>query len=122
LVFRLQYKERKFLFTGDIEKTGEEQMLAQGGDLRADVLKVAHHGSRTSTMGPFLENVKPAIALVSSGSNNAFGHPHGDVLKRLAGAGTSVWRTDEQGRISVYSDGRRLRLETYRWPLGRGLE
>ena len=89
----------RLLLTGDIEREAELELLH--GDLRADVLKVAHHGSKSSTMRPFLEAAAPRIALISCGYHNSFGHPHRSVVERLERSGARVWSTDRSGTITV---------------------
>ena len=85
LVFKLEYKEFKMLFTGDIEKVTEETLLKmyKSNELNSNVLKVAHHGSKSSSTEKFLEEVDASIALIGVGENNKFGHPNDDVLSRL---------------------------------------
>ena len=90
----------------------------EGADIRADVLKVGHHGSKTSTIQPFLDAVAPSIALISDGFENSFGHPNKDVLARLNARHTAVLRTDLDGLITVKTDGRRLMMDTERWSNG----
>jgi len=107
-VLLLEHGAVRMLLPGDIETPVEERLLAAGADLRAHVLKVAHHGSGTSSTGAFLEAVQPWLALVSVGADNTYGHPDPDVLTRLAPA--AVRRTDRDGRIEVLSDGRRVWL------------
>jgi len=115
LAFRVQFGERSFLLTGDMERPMEGILLAENAHLRADVLKVGHHGSKTSTIQPFLDAVGPSVALISDGYENSFGHPHKDVLARLRERHTGILRTDQDGLISVRTDGQRLFLETMRW-------
>jgi competence protein ComEC len=108
-VLRVSYGERAVLLVGDTEHEEEGTLLA--GDrarLRADVLKVGHHGSRTSTTPAFLAAVSPAHAVVSAGCRNRFGHPHPQTLATLAAAGVHVWRTDHDGAVTVTTDGRSL--------------
>ena len=93
-------------------------MLDAGETPRADVLKVAHHGSRTSTTEEFLSAVAPTFAIVSAGFENSYGHPHPDILDRLERHHAVVLRTDLDGLITVRSDGRRLFLGTYNGFLG----
>ncbi len=120
LVLRLTYGKRSFLLTGDIERQVEAGLVASGAPLQADVLKVAHHGSRTSTLPEFLERARPAVAVVSAGFENQFGNPHPDVVARLEAAHASVLRTDLWGFVSVRSDGQRLFIDAWRWrPRGR---
>ena len=84
LVAKLEYKEFKMLFTGDVEQIAEEKILNKYTDiLESTILKVAHHGSKTSTIKGFVQAVKPQIALIGVGVNNKFGHPNNDVIKRL---------------------------------------
>jgi competence protein ComEC len=106
VVLRLALGEVSFLLTGDIERSGETALLANGGDLRSTVLKVAHHGSDGSTLPPFLTAAEPAIAVISAGAENAYGHPSPSVLLRLAGI--PILRTDENGSVRFSTDGRRL--------------
>lgn len=98
-VLKITYKEISVLFTGDAEKTSEKEMLTNGRNVKAEVLKVAHHGSITSTGEDFLEAVSPEYAVISLGENNDYGHPHKEILERLDGKGVNVLRTDIQGTI-----------------------
>ncbi len=111
LVLKLTYKDLDVLFTGDIEKEAEGILVDSGADLEADVLKVAHHGSITSTSDFFLNKVIPKAAIISVGSNN-FGHPSDIVLERLRSSRTAVYRTDEHGAVILTSDGKRFRIKT----------
>jgi competence protein ComEC len=123
LVLRASYGNQSFLLTGDIEKRAEQVLLA--GPLLGPqtVLKLAHHGSRTSTSPQFLDRVQPAFAIVSSGYRNSYGHPHPDVVRRLERHGVSVLRTDQDGLVSVATDGERIFVSTFRWErLGRNLD
>lgn len=117
LVLRLTYGRTSFLLTGDIERQVESRLLSAGLLQKTDVLKVAHHGSKSSSTAEFMDAVQPAFALISDGTGNVFHHPHPDVLQRLRERGVSTWRTDLQGQISLFSDGRRIGLQTYAWPL-----
>jgi competence protein ComEC len=102
----------RLLLVGDAERPEEEWLVARYGDsLRADVLKVGHHGSSTSSSGPFLDAVKPSIALVSVGVGNSYGHPSPQVMATLASRGAQVLRTDRLGTIVVRTDGRRLLVD-----------
>lgn len=114
LVFRLQYGTVRLLFTGDIEQTTERWLVASGLDLRADVLKVPHHGSKTSTTPAFVQQVQPRVGIISTGAGNPFGHPHAQTLATLAAHGVEVWRTDQQGAITLTSDGRSYQLRAVR--------
>lgn len=111
----------RMLLTGDAEASEEAWLLAHSrGVLRADVLKVAHHGSNTSTTDAFLAAVQPRLALVSVGAHNSYGHPDAEVLQRLAAAAIPTLRTDLAGTIVVRTDGTRLEVEARgeRWTVG----
>lgn len=110
-VLKVTYKSKSFLFTGDAEKASENDMLADGTSLRADVLKVGHHGSSSSTSKAFLDAVKPSYAVISVGKNN-YGHPNSGILTRLKNANTSVLRTDQKGTITAISDGNKITFTT----------
>ncbi len=99
LVCKINYYNFKMLFTGDIEKIAESQLLDE--ELSADLLKVGHHGSKTSTTQEFLNKVNPQIALIGVGENNKFGHPNDDVIKRLQEKGVKIFRTDLNGEINI---------------------
>ena len=116
LVLAATYGSHRFLLTGDVEEKGESALLesAAGGIGPSQVLKVAHHGSRTSTHPRFLDRVRPWFALVSAGYRNPYRHPHETVVKRLEDRGIVVLRTDVEGAITVTSDGKRLRVGTFR--------
>jgi competence protein ComEC len=96
----------RVLFMGDAEAETERWLLARGEDLHAQVLKVAHHGSRYSSGARFLRAVAPELAVVSCGPGNEYHHPHRATLERLARMGVRVWRTDVDGTLSLASDGR----------------
>lgn len=104
----------RFLLTGDAELATEARLLSAPESLRADVLKVAHHGSGFSSSLRFLEAVAPSLAVVSSGSGNDYGHPHANALARLLGVGARILRTDIHGTVSVTSDDRGLTVATER--------
>jgi competence protein ComEC len=107
-----RFGQVRILFVGDAERPEEDWLLARYGDsLRADVLKVGHHGSSTSSSGPFLDAVRPRIALVSVGAGNSYGHPSPAVMATLAERGAQVLRTDRLGTIVVRTDGQRLRVD-----------
>ncbi len=122
IVLKISYKNKSFLFAGDIEKEVEDELRGQpplnslpvassgqalkgDGILEADVLKIAHHGSDTSSSDSFFERVKPSFAVISLGANNDFGMPSLRVLKRLERIGAKVYRTDIDGDIIMESDG-----------------
>ena len=114
LVLSVSYGETTFLFTGDMEYEAEIDLVESGADLSADVLKVGHHGSSSSTGYRFLREVMPAYAVISVGDGNSYGHPTEAVLSRLSDAGVAVYRTDLNGDIIVRSDGTNLTFETER--------
>ncbi|MEZ5401490.1 MAG: ComEC/Rec2 family competence protein [Bryobacteraceae bacterium] len=115
LTLRIGYGERSFLLTGDVEKQMEHRMVQDGRVAAVDVLKVAHHGSKTSTTQEFLEAARPKWAIVSDGADNQFGHPHPDTVARLREHGVAVLRTDDAGLIRMRTDG-------HRWLFARGAD
>ncbi|MGH7655820.1 MAG: DNA internalization-related competence protein ComEC/Rec2 [Gemmatimonadaceae bacterium] len=110
-VMLVQYDGVRFLLTGDAEAPEEAWLVAHArGDLHADVLKVGHHGSPTSSSDAFLDAVHPRLALVSVGAGNSYGHPSSEVMRDLTERGATVLRTDQLGTIVVRTDGRTLRV------------
>ena len=108
---RLVFEDNSFLFTGDLYKSGEEKLLDRGLYIDSDVLKVCHHGSKTSTSEKFLEKVTPEIAVISVGEENHYGHPHPEVLEVLNKYGIKVLRTDRGGDIKIISDGKNIKIK-----------
>ncbi len=111
VVLRLQYGERSILFTGDAEEKSEEDMVERYGAtdaLKADVLKIGHHGSRTSTSEELLSLVDPAYAVISCGVDNTYSHPHEETIHRLALCGIETYRTDTDGTVVLLTDGENL--------------
>ena len=108
VVLKLRFRERSILLTGDIEKKAEAALVAAPPDLRADVVKVAHHGSRTSSTDAFVSATKPRFAIISVGQDSIFGHPHGEVVERWKRVGADVLTTGKCGTISVNTDGKNL--------------
>ena len=100
--------ETAFLFTGDAEETAEKDILQAGYDLQADVLKVGHHGSSTSSSQAFLQAVKPKYAVISVGVGNSYHHPEEEALQRLQSIGAEIYRTDLQGDIVCTTDGKNI--------------
>ena len=116
IVLRVVYGDVSFLLTGDIFVEGEREMLSQGVDVRSNVLKVPHHGSRTSSSPEFIEQVSPSVAVISVGADNRFGHPHTEtleVLERYAPE-ARVMTTRDHGTIRFVTDGATLSVETER--------
>ena len=111
IVCRLVYGKISFLLTGDAPKSAEYQLLAKQVNLDSDILKVAHHGSKTSTTNYFLEAVSPAIAVIQVGRDNKFGHPHREVLDDLNQQNIKILRTDLLGDIKILSNGMRYKIE-----------
>lgn len=99
IVAKLSFGENSFLLTGDLSLSGEGKILNLDEDITADVLKVAHHGSRSSTSDKFLDKISPQDAIVSVGKGNSYGHPHKEVLEKLKNRTIRIWRTDEVGNI-----------------------
>lgn len=114
LVLRVDYGETSFLFTGDMEREAEADLMADGCALSATVLKVGHHGSDTSSSYPFLWEVMPRYAVISVGEGNSYGHPSEAVLSRLYDAGSEVYRTDLLGTVTAVSDGVQVSFTTQR--------
>jgi len=113
LVLRVRYGNRSFLLCGDAERPIERRMLEENEIARTDVLKVAHHGSRTSSTEDFLEAANPAFAVISVGLDNSYGHPNQDVVERLLAHHVGLFRTDRQGLVTVLTDGRKLSVESF---------
>ena len=105
VAFILQYKRFRMLFTGDAGVAAEQRFLNEGIDLRADVLKVGHHGSAYSSSRAFIDAVRPEYAIISVGRHNMFGHPAPSTIERLQQSGARAYRTDQNGAVSVVSDG-----------------
>ena len=101
----LKYKSFELMLTGDIEAKVERRLILEGYDLDSDVLKVGHHGSKTSTTEEFLSEVSPEVAVIQVGADNRYGHPTEEVLKRLDSFGIKHYRNDLNGDIAVISDG-----------------
>lgn len=105
LVMRLEYGDTSFLFTGDMTSKAERDLVEDGADLKCDVLKVGHHGSSGSSSYRFLYEVQPKIAVISCETGNSYGHPHEEALSRLSDAGVTIYRTDLESSIVIFSDG-----------------
>jgi len=112
IVIKLKYGNNSFLFMGDAEDVSENEILAKQLDIKADVLKVGHHGSSSSTTTTFLNKVDPEYAVIMVGKENTYGHPHKPLMDRLKAKGTTVYRTDESGTIVVTSDGSKITFNT----------
>lgn len=109
---RLTCGDKAFIFCGDAEKQSERQIISLGRTLSADVLKVSHHGSNTSSTQEFLDAVNPAAAVICVGAGNTYGHPSDEVLDRLKAMGVQIYRTDRHGTIIFETDGGQLTVKT----------
>lgn len=112
LVVQLAYGKNRFLFMGDAQETVEEDIVKKQYDLECDVLKVGHHGSYTATSDLFLKKADPTYAVISCGEENSYGHPHVEVLSRLADEDVQIYRTDTMGSIKAISNGENVKLIT----------
>ena len=110
IVIKLTYGTTSFLLTGDAEMPANKAMLDHGFDVRSTVLKLGHHGSRTSTNEDWLQHVQPQLGIISAGKDNAFGHPHPEVIAALKNLKIPYIRTDEHGTITVTSDGSQVHV------------
>jgi beta-lactamase superfamily II metal-dependent hydrolase len=110
IVIKLTYGGTSFLLTGDAEFPESKAILARGSDVRSTVLKLGHHGSRTSTNEDWLKKVQPQLGIISAGKDNSFGHPHPEVVEALEKSRIPYIRTDEHGTITVTSDGATIRV------------
>lgn len=108
VVARLDFGATSFLFTGDAETPSENAILKNGLDVQADVLKMGHHGSRTSSGNAFLDEIQPAFCVIPCGAGNDYGHPHEETLRKLEKRGITPLRTDRDGTIVIGSDGNTL--------------
>lgn len=113
-VIKVKYGAHSFLITGDLTAEGETMLLNNEAPIETSVLKVGHHGSKTSSTEEFIQKVRPQYAIISVGADNAFGHPDGAVVERLKENGASLYRTDEDGAVVFTSDGKKLKVDTFR--------
>ena len=111
VVMMLDYKDTEVLLVGDIEAKIEKELL--NDDIDADILKVGHHGSKTSTTAGFLEKVSPQVAFIEVGAKNTYGHPSAEVLSRLEKSGIKYYRTDLDGHMEIISDGETIQVKKY---------
>ncbi len=113
VVLRLNFDTKTFLFTGDIEKSAEIRLLERADLLRADVVKVAHHGSRTSSTQEFVDATDAKYAVIPVGRKSPFGHPHKEVVHRWTRAGARVLTTGERGTVTIKTDGKNIEIQRY---------
>lgn len=111
LVLKITCGVTKLIFTGDMEKEAEQDLIHSGVNLKANLLKVGHHGSRGASSNEFLKKVSPSIAIISCGKNNDYGHPHKEALSRLNNIGSKIYRTDELGTIKIKSNGKSITMK-----------
>jgi len=111
IVLKVTYKNISFLFTGDAETLSEKEILQNGIDVSADVLKLGHHGSNSSTSAKFLDKVNPKYAIISVGKDNSYNHPHSEIITRLSIRNIIIYRTDILGNILIKTDGIKLNFE-----------
>jgi competence protein ComEC len=114
IAIKITYRQVNVLLTGDMEEEAEMRLCQRGDNLRSTVLKVAHHGGRTSSTPEFLRAVRPRIAIISCGTRNPFQHPNHETLQRLEQVGAQIYRTDVHGAVTVRTDGRGCWVETFR--------
>lgn len=112
VVLKVVYGETSFIFQGDAEKTVEKQLLNSDYDLNADVIKLGHHGSNTSSTEKYLKAVNPQYAIISCGADNSYGHPHDEVIDRLKNNNISFFVTAQTGDVTVTSDGENIDIQT----------
>jgi competence protein ComEC len=112
LVLRISYGAVRFLFPGDIEAEAENRILARRAYLASEVIKVPHHGGRTSSSARFIRAVRPTYAIATAGAFNPFGHPSPEVVKRYEAMGARVLQTSRDGAITMITDGKNLRVTT----------
>lgn len=117
VVVKLTYGNTSFMLTGDAEDVSESEILSKGYNLKADVLKIAHHGSTSSTTPNFLSAIKPKYAVISVGSGNSYGHPANSTISKLNNAGIQIFRTDELGTIIATSDGNTIKFDKKASPI-----
>lgn len=116
IAVRVRFGDVAFMLTGDAEAANEQQMLRSGYPLQAQILKLGHHGSRTSSSPEFLQAVRPEVAIISAGVDNSYGHPHQEVVQRVLDLGLQLYSTPQQGTIRLLTDGKRYEIED-RYPV-----
>ena len=112
-VLLLTYNDKRFLFMGDAEGISEREILAAGHDITADVIKIGHHGSRSSSTCEFIEEVSPEHAVISVGKGNSYGHPSPEVIELLSSFNIEIHRTDIDSTIAAVCDGVNISLESF---------
>ena len=112
-VMKISYGQNSFMFTGDAESLVEKEILNENKDLKADVLKLGHHGSHSATSEEFVKAVNPSIAVVSCAKDNKYGHPHKETMSNLKKAGITVYETFRDGDITISSNGKKLDVKLH---------
>lgn len=117
LVCKLNYKNYSMLFTGDIEAIAEKAILKKYSKnlniLKSDILKVAHHGSKTSSITEFIEKIKPKYAIIGVGEDNKFGHPSDSTIQNLEKENIRIYRTDKMGEIEIKTNGKEIKINEF---------
>lgn len=113
LVLKLTFKSFSILFTGDIESIAENEILREKINVKCNILKVAHHGSDTSSIIEFLEKANPQYALIGVGKNNKFKHPSISTINKLKNKKIKIYRTDEMGEITIVTDGKKININSF---------
>ena len=113
LVLKIEAENTAILFTGDIEEEAEDDLLYLDEWLISNIMKMPHHGGRTSSSAAFIQAVSPEVAVVSAGMNNPFHHPHQTSIQRYAEAGVQVYRTDRDGAVTLHIKNGRYRINTF---------
>jgi len=113
IISKLVFGKNSFLFTGDAYKNVEGELINKKAEIDSDVLKVSHHGSKTSSSEEFIKSVSPQIAVISAGIGNKYGHPHQEVLELLEKYDIKVSRTDKDGDIKIISDGKNYEVSNF---------
>lgn len=108
LVLTVKYGDVKVLFTGDAERSVEAELIKNGRNISADILKVGHHGSRYASSAEFLNRVYPSVAVIQSGSGNSYGHPHDEAIERIEACGAEILRCDNLGTVVLSTDGKNI--------------
>lgn len=111
-VVKITYGNKSFLFCGDAEKESEDDITAKYPRINADLIKVGHHGSRSSSSANFLKSVDPEIAIVLVGAENEYGHPAADIISRFESRGAKIYRSDKHGDITILCDGNNIEIKT----------
>lgn len=112
-IMKLTFGDKKLMFTGDAETLVEKEVLSKySKDLKADVLKFGHHGSSTSSSNEFIQAVSPQYGIISCGTDNSYGHPHKETMKKISKNKIETYRTDLQGEITLSSDGKTISIKT----------